>query len=73
MNLPQEITLIADGVEIPLPPDSQGIIFLNIDSYAGGVPMWSHRTKGGSTESSPMGSRTGSLNSFPLKRSRSLE
>ena len=32
VNLPHEITLIADGVEIPLPADSQGIILLNIDS-----------------------------------------
>ena len=40
--MPDEITLIADGVEIPLPADSQGIILLNIDSYAGGVPLWSH-------------------------------
>lgn len=44
-NLSQKITLIADGVEIPLPPDSQGIIFLNIDSYSGGVPMWSKGLK----------------------------
>lgn len=41
-GLPQEITLIADGVEVPVPTDSQGIILLNIDSYAGGVPLWSH-------------------------------
>jgi len=44
-NLPNEITLIADGVEVPLPEDSQGIILLNIDSYAGGVPMWGMGTK----------------------------
>jgi diacylglycerol kinase (ATP) len=44
-NLPQQITLLADGVEIPLPPDSQGIIFLNIDSYSGGVPLWSKGLK----------------------------
>lgn len=44
-GLTDRITLIADGVEIPLPPDSQGIIFLNIDSYSGGVPLWSHGTK----------------------------
>ena len=44
-NLPQQITLIADGVEIPLPSDSQGIIFLNIDSYSGGVPLWSKGQK----------------------------
>ena len=41
-NLPNELTLLADGVEVPLPHDSQGIILLNIDSYGGGVPMWSH-------------------------------
>eukprot|EP00985_Skeletonema_marinoi_P016706 scaffold9005_cov98-Skeletonema_marinoi.AAC.1 len=41
-NISEQITLVADGIEIPLPPDSQGIIFLNIDSYSGGVPMWSN-------------------------------
>eukprot|EP00531_Pseudo-nitzschia_arenysensis_P000470 CAMPEP_0116127858 /NCGR_PEP_ID=MMETSP0329-20121206/7056_1 /TAXON_ID=697910 /ORGANISM="Pseudo-nitzschia arenysensis, Strain B593" /LENGTH=1025 /DNA_ID=CAMNT_0003621969 /DNA_START=35 /DNA_END=3112 /DNA_ORIENTATION=- len=40
MNLRHDITLIADGIEVPLPPDSQGIIMLNIDSYTGGVPLW---------------------------------
>ncbi|OEU22340.1 DAGK_acc-domain-containing protein [Fragilariopsis cylindrus CCMP1102] len=41
ISLPNDITLIADGVEVPLPADSQGIIMLNIDSYTGGVPLWS--------------------------------
>ena len=41
-GLPDDMTLIADGIEVPLPADSQGIILLNIDSYAGGVPLWSH-------------------------------
>jgi len=41
-GLPEEIILIADGIEVPVPSDSQGIILLNIDSYAGGVPLWSH-------------------------------
>lgn len=45
VNVRKEIRLIADGVEIPLPHDSQGIILLNIDSYAGGVPLWSNGTK----------------------------
>jgi diacylglycerol kinase (ATP) len=40
INLTKEITLIADGVEVPLPHDSQGIILLNVDSFSGGVPMW---------------------------------
>ena len=42
INVRKDIRLIADGVEVPLPHDSQGIILLNIDSYAGGVPLWSH-------------------------------
>jgi len=39
-DLPQQIILEADGVQIPIPKDSQGLIFLNIDSYLGGVPLW---------------------------------
>ncbi len=45
MNLPNEITLVANGVEVTHPADSQGIILLNIDSYAGSIPMWSQATK----------------------------
>lgn len=45
VNVRKDITLIADGVQVPLPADSQGIIVLNIDSYAGGVPLWSHGVK----------------------------
>lgn len=45
VHVRKEIQLVADGVEIPLPPDSQGIILLNIDSYAGGVPLWTHGVK----------------------------
>ena len=37
--------MIADGVEIPLPPDSQGIIFLNLDSYSGGASLWKPNAK----------------------------
>lgn len=39
-DLPQQVTLVADGVNIPIPADSQGIVFLNIDSYGGGIPLW---------------------------------
>jgi diacylglycerol kinase (ATP) len=73
VNLPHEITLIADGVEVPLPSDSQGIILLNIDSYAGGVPLWSLGSKGDSLVNSPVTSRSNSWTGVPLKRSRSLE
>jgi len=45
-GLPQQVKLIADGVEIPIPEDSQGIIFLNIDSYLGGVALWSRGVRG---------------------------
>jgi diacylglycerol kinase (ATP) len=66
INLPHDITLIADGVEIPLPADSQGIILLNIDSYSGGVPLWSSGHKG------PLrGRRSDGLP--PMKRSKSLD
>ncbi len=40
-DLPQQITLEADGVKIPIPEDCRGLIILNIDSYLGGVPLWS--------------------------------
>jgi len=39
-GLHQNLTLIADGVEIPIPKDSQGLVFLNIDSYLGGCSLW---------------------------------
>jgi diacylglycerol kinase (ATP) len=45
INLPNEISLIADGIEVPLPADSQGIVLLNVDSFAGGVPIWSDGVK----------------------------
>lgn len=75
MNLPYVITLTADGVEIPLPADSQGIILLNIDSYAGGVPLWSLGSKDDSLANSPVTSRTNSWNGSrgTMKRSSSLE
>lgn len=38
----QQVSLICDGVEIELPADIQGIVFLNISSYAGGSALWSH-------------------------------
>mmetsp|Transcript_2206 Transcript_2206/g.4455 ORF Transcript_2206/g.4455 Transcript_2206/m.4455 type:complete len:1021 (-) Transcript_2206:1848-4910(-) len=49
VNVRREIVLYADGVRVPLPHDSQGIIILNIDSYAGGVPLWSYGVSHGST------------------------
>ena len=86
LNLPNEITLIADGVEVPLPPDSQGIILLNIDSYAGGATMWANGTKPsnglmhGYEHSSSDGSGalggSGGIGPYqprPLRRTRSLE
>jgi diacylglycerol kinase (ATP) len=54
VNVRKEIKLLADGVEVSIPSDSQGIIILNIDSYAGGVPLWSHGTKGRSVTVRPL-------------------
>lgn len=79
INLSREITLIADGVEVPLPPDSQGIILLNVDSFSGGVPMWSHGVKedvdddnsiDGSSES-PLG-LAGLMDAIAVRRVRSM-
>jgi len=39
-DLPRQVILMADGVEVPIPEDSQALIVLNIDSYLGGVPIW---------------------------------
>ena len=36
----QHVHLIADGVRRELPPETEGIILLNINSFAGGVRMW---------------------------------
>ena len=80
VNVPHEITLIADGVEVPLPSDSQGIILLNIDSYAGGCALWSQGTKVdvSSGSSSPRGGSSRNKGdphsgAYALKRSQSLE
>ncbi|GMH51757.1 hypothetical protein TrRE_jg3414 [Triparma retinervis] len=43
-DIPREITLKADGVEVDIPDDCQGLIFLNIDSYAGGIKLWAGGT-----------------------------
>lgn len=55
MNLRHDITLIADGIEVPLPADSQGIIMLNIDSYTGGVPLWATGHTAFDSESNELG------------------
>jgi diacylglycerol kinase (ATP) len=71
VNVRKDITLIADGVEVLLPPDSQGIIVMNIDSYAGGVPLWSHGFKAessGPTVPSLSFRRTQSMDEFRNRR-----
>jgi hypothetical protein len=35
-DLRRHVHVIADGVEVELPPQTQGIILLNINSYMGG-------------------------------------
>lgn len=53
LTVRKDIKLVADGVEIPIPKDSQGIIVLNIDCYAGGTPLWSHGIKADDINMSP--------------------
>ena len=42
-GLHQHVHVIADGVRCELPPETEGIILLNINSFAGGVRMWESR------------------------------
>jgi diacylglycerol kinase (ATP) len=35
-----QLTVVADGVTLSLPPDTEGIIILNIASYGGGSDLW---------------------------------
>lgn len=55
-NLKRYIKLAADGKEVELPEDTQGLIFSNIPSFGGGMKLW----EGGSAE----GMRAGPLSSF---------
>lgn len=78
VHIRKEIKLIADGVVIPLPEDSQGIILLNIDSYAGGVPLWAYSLKPEVTDKTRRHKLKRSvslekLRHMPLGRSRSFE
>jgi hypothetical protein len=45
------IHLHCDGEEIPIPSDTQGIVLVNIDSYAGGSCLWA--ADGSTTSSNP--------------------
>lgn len=65
VNVRKDIQLFADGVRVHLPHDSQGIILLNIDSYAGGVPLWSHGV-------APSNSSDNVVNVHPINRVRSF-
>jgi len=40
VSLPERVKIVADGNELILPPHVQGVIFLNIESYGGGVKLW---------------------------------
>lgn len=40
LDFTSNVELKADGKVIPLPPGTQGLIFLNINSYGGGVRLW---------------------------------
>jgi hypothetical protein len=39
-ELTQQLTLTADGVPVPLPPDAKGLLLLNIGCFMGGVRPW---------------------------------
>ena len=39
-GLPATLAVWADGVRVTLPPGTEGVLALNIGSYAGGVDLW---------------------------------
>ena len=45
-DLREQVRVIADGEEVDLPRDAEGVILLNINSYAGGVKMWEKGKRG---------------------------
>jgi len=73
INLRHDITLIADGIEVPLPADSQGIIMLNIDSYTGGVPLWATGDFDSETNSVGDGIENNFRARWTQKRSKSFD
>lgn len=40
LHLSRRIRVECDGVHLALPPDTEGILLLNIPSYMGGVDLW---------------------------------
>ena len=45
-DLREQVRVFADGEEVDLPRDAEGVILLNINSYAGGVKMWEKGKRG---------------------------
>lgn len=44
--LEKEMNLFCDGKRVPLPSDVYGLMFLNINSYAGGADLWGDEDEG---------------------------
>lgn len=43
-NFPRYVRVFCEGEELVLPPDTEGIVFLNIASYGGGACLWQNDT-----------------------------
>ena len=44
--LRDKVSVVADGVDVPIPRNAEGIIVLNLNSYAGGARMWDAGKRG---------------------------
>ncbi|KAL4391561.1 hypothetical protein HN51_012784 [Arachis hypogaea] len=44
-DLPWQVWLEVDGIDIEIPKDAEGLIVLNIGSYMGGVDLWQNDTE----------------------------
>ncbi|MEW5303539.1 MAG: hypothetical protein WDW36_006220 [Sanguina aurantia] len=40
VDLPRKLTVLCDGAPLVIPPHLQGLLFLNISSFMGGVELW---------------------------------
>jgi len=52
-GLRDEIFVQVDGVPIELPEDTEGLVFLNINSFSGGCRMWWHADDADDKEDTP--------------------
>ena len=72
VGLGRAVQLFADGVEVEVPEDTQGFVFLNISSYAGGVKLWSNENSGNNSSSNSLDQEDNEADILDIDRSSSM-